>query len=533
MYETHFNTRNTPQTQPIPGKAQVQNNAGGFVYQLDDWGRLDRFLFLGTLGGTYYVNERDHTVENLTHIQSLIEADGHRVIKRVVEISTAGRAMKNDPALFVLAMCSKFGNVGVRKQAAGVLPLVARTGTHLLTFVKYRRALGGFGRLVREALQNWYVTRPDDGELVWQVLKYQSRGGWSHRDVLRMVHPRPRNAVQDALFAMQTGHEFSLDKAEMPALMAGFLALRSETKLSARVVAKTIELHGLPWEMVPTEYLAYREVWEALLPRMPYTAMVRNLGKMTSVGLLQPLGATADAVAERIADPVAVRKARYHPMNGLVAARTYASGKGLRGSLSWEPVPAIVEALEAATQNGFAAVEPTGKRFLLGVDVSGSMGWAAGGNMPLSCAEAAAALALIVAKTEPKTYIYGFASTFKPLCITPSDTFRGAAQKAQDNNFGRTDCSLPMVHATKGKLDVDCFVVLTDNETYAGKVHPSQALQTYREKSGIPAKLIVVGMTSSGFTIADPTDAGMLDVVGCDSNLPTLVSRFAADAETD
>ena len=75
--------------------------------------------------------------------------------------------------------------------------------------------------------------------------------------------------------------------------------------------------------------------------------------------------------------------------------------------------------------------------------------------------------------------------------------------------MGGTDCALPMLDATKKKLDVDCFVVLTDSETWAGKIHPFEALQQYRAKMNKPhAKCVVVGMVSNGFTIADPNDAG-------------------------
>jgi len=94
--------------------------------------------------------------------------------------------------------------------------------------------------------------------------------------------------------------------------------------------------------------------------------------------------------------------------------------------------------------------------------------------------------------------------------------------------MGGTDCALPMLYAAERKLDVDVFVVLTDSETWAGNIHPIQALQAYRQKAGIPAKLIVVGMVSNGFSIADPADAGMLDVVGFDTATPQLMSDFAA-----
>jgi 60 kDa SS-A/Ro ribonucleoprotein len=84
-----------------------------------------------------------------------------------------------------------------------------------------------------------------------------------------------------------------------------------------------------------------------------------------------------------------------------------------------------------------------------------------------------------------------------------------------------------MIWAEKQKVDVDAFVVYTDSETWAGSVHPAQALRAYRQARGIPAKLVVVGMLSNGFTIADPNDAGMLDVVGFDTATPPVISDFA------
>jgi 60 kDa SS-A/Ro ribonucleoprotein len=86
-----------------------------------------------------------------------------------------------------------------------------------------------------------------------------------------------------------------------------------------------------------------------------------------------------------------------------------------------------------------------------------------------------------------------------------------------------------MLYATEHRLPVDVFVVLTDSETWAGAIHPSQALRQYRDRLGIAARLIVVGMVASAFSIADPNDAGMLDVVGMDTATPQVMSQFAAD----
>ena len=64
------------------------------------------------------------------------------------------------------------------------------------------------------------------------------------------------------------------------------------------------------------------------------------------------------------------------------------------------------------------------------------------------------------------------------------------AVKAINNlPHGGTDCAIPMTWALQNKVPVDGFVTYTDNETWAGDIHPSQALQMYRQKVGVAAVL--------------------------------------------
>jgi 60 kDa SS-A/Ro ribonucleoprotein len=85
-----------------------------------------------------------------------------------------------------------------------------------------------------------------------------------------------------------------------------------------------------------------------------------------------------------------------------------------------------------------------------------------------------------------------------------------------------------MLWALEQRVAVDTFVVYTDSETWFGQVHPAEALRRYRERMGIAAKLIVVGMLANNFTIADPNDGGMLDVVGFDTAAPQVMRDFSA-----
>ena len=116
-----------------------------------------------------------------------------------------------------------------------------------------------------------------------------------------------------------------------------------------------------------------------------------------------------------------------------------------------------------------------------------------------------------------------------PIAISPGQRLDDVVRATNDLPFGATDCAKPMVWALENGVSADAFVIYTDNETWFGKIHPAQALQEYRRKTGIPAKLVVVAMTSTGFSIADPNDAGMLDVVGFDAAAPQVISDFIAN----
>jgi 60 kDa SS-A/Ro ribonucleoprotein len=136
---TRYSAITTPGKTPQRDKArkdQVENSAGGYVFSLDCWKRLDRFLILGTEGGTYYVGERKHTLEAASAVTECIEKDGPRTVARIVEISDAGRAMKNDPAIFALAMCAGAEDEATRRAALAAIPKVCRTGTHLFHFLE-------------------------------------------------------------------------------------------------------------------------------------------------------------------------------------------------------------------------------------------------------------------------------------------------------------------------------------------------------------------------------------------------------------
>lgn len=130
---------------------------------------------------------------------------------------------------------------------------------------------------------------------------------------------------------------------ELPKLIEAFEQAKKAS--SKDEIVKLITEHDLPHEAILTQWLNEVAVWDALLAHMPLTARIRNLGKMTSIGLVQPFSDAAKLIARKLGDEKALKRARIHPLAVLIAEKVYAQGKGDKGSIIWKPVPKIIDAL--------------------------------------------------------------------------------------------------------------------------------------------------------------------------------------------
>jgi len=521
-YKDILNTKETPQSEPIPGKGMIENNAGGYVFELDKFKQLERFLILGTTGGTYYVKEKPLTKQNANVILECLEENVTDTLDLILSISDEGRASSNEPALFALAVaCS---NKNSADAALEILPKVARTGTHLFHFVQYLDSMRGWGRKVRKGVAKWY-TNKSLKDLAFQVAKYKQRDGWSHKDVLRLAHVKPNTDEQNDIFSYIVGKKEGVPEIGLLKTMD----LLSRAKTEEEVVKVIKESKNAIMEVLPTEWKNKPEVQKAILPTLGMTALVRNLGNYGANGLLAKGNwHIINTVVERLSNDEAIKKSRIHPMQAVLAYLTYRNGGGMRGRNEWEVVPQIVDALEELVYKSFKNVEPTGKNYYLALDVSGSMSFSfAGSSGVLTCAEASAVMAMTIARSEKNYIINGFADGLVPLDITAKSPLAEAFRVVRVNNFGGTDCAIPMLDALEKNIFVDTFVVITDNETWAGRIHPVQALTKYQNAMNKNAKLVVVAMASNGFSIADPKRKEMLDVVGFDTNTPSIISEFS------
>lgn len=457
---------------------------------LDPWMRMGRFLAFGSEDGTYYVPARPLKVEDIPATIECLKSDGLRVVRAVAESHVA----KSDSALFVLALAASpnFANAETMAAALNALPLVARSGAQLCTFAAFAENLRGWGRGLRTAVSEWYLNQPAS-ELAYRMLQSVEHNGWSHRDLLRLSHPKAATPVHNALFQWAVDGE--LGHLATPEILSSDLRqVRAyefaKQSASEGEIVQLIEENRLTQEMIPSKWLESALVWEALLPSLPYDALVRQLGKLTEVGLLQPHSPATALVVARIIDRKRVANSRLHPAALLDALINYQRQPAA--------VSSVVDGLEEAFYMSIDNVAPIGQRIYLAVSASGGQ---------------SATLAMVFARREPVCTIWPAGITRKDRLDRVCEVIRG------EGRF--FDPSLPMRDAEDRGLAVDAFVIVTANR---GNVR--QALERYRRSSGIAAKLVVIAMHSEVCNATDPDDALQLGMAGFDASVPRVVEEF-------
>ena len=461
--------------------------------RVENWALLDRFLILGSEENTYRVGRWELDVEAAPAIRACLKTDGPRVVRTVLDGSA------RDPALFVLALAAspKFADARTNAAALDALPRVARTGAQLRKFAAFCSNLRGWGRSLRSAIAQWYVSKPA-AELARQLLESEDQQAWSHRDLLRLSHPRPATPAHNALFQWvvdgKRGHLATADMldGQLRPIYAFELAKNAGTEDQ---VVHLIEDYRLGLEQVPPRWKNSPRVWEALLGSMSYLELVRTLGQLTAVGLVRPQSATTALVVARLLDRKRVENSKVHPIALLDAFRTY------REAESFTPVPSVIEALNSAFYMSFDNVRPSGRRIYLAVDANCSMGRSQCVGMPsLSAAMASLALSMIYAKTEP---------------FYTAGSFQGRQGVA----------TLAIEDALNRGLHVDAFVVVTDLEK-SGESAPRCALDLYRQSTGIATRLAVIAMAAEDCNMTDPNDPLQMSVAGFDASVPEILAQF-------
>jgi len=526
----------------------VANPAGGYVFSKNHRENLADFIITGTAGGTYYVNEREHTLGNLARVNDAVAADplGAAVLAHECLTGFPQRAPRPHGGLYVLAYAHAKGGHEARLWIEDHAWEAIRTSFHRSMFWGYYRQVAGkpragdneptmpSGRAARRLFSS-LLLRPDVDDLAFSIAKGNSRKtsageDVSAHDILRKFHPFTADPRRNTLFAWIGGKVPDVVAAEVIPVIGQFTAAQGLVT-SKEAVAFIAANPRTPWEFIPSE-LRDAAAWRELAGTTGMTALVRNLALMTRNGAITPMAPTTAKVVDRLSDGEAVRRSRLHPADLWLAQQAYAAGVSQphpgKPPVTWQPVNTVLGALDRAWEAAFGSVTPTGKRLLVAVDCSGSMGSAmhlASGAPIGNVYQVALVMAMMLARAEPNVHVIEVDTSVHPSLVNARTSIAEIGSHRNPHGGG-TDMALPFLWATREKVCADGIVVFTDNETWAGGWHASEALEAYRRAVNPACKVVVVSMTANGRSIGDPRDEGVLNVAGLDATIPALVAGF-------
>lgn len=540
------NPARIPQSQPY-NERQSRNNAGGYAYTVDKWDQLDRFLIVGTQNGTYYVGQDKLTDECTALINACLAEDGSRTVQRLRSISEGGRAVKQDYAIYALALAIAFKqplNIEVRSQeyqnyeqtvrvAYQAIPKVCRTASTLFQLISYLKHRKGWSRGLRNAIGHWYNGLPFAEKLAYQMVKYQSRHDFGQRDILRLAHVVPKDAETDALLNWATGgkaqpEHYKIRKGDVPNIVRRFEAAKTATPEERVKFASR-----LPREALPTEWLNDPDVWKALLMGsddddgrgMPLWAMLRNLGNMSKCGLLAADSPAARYVCGELRNDTRLMEARVHPISVLYALKTYASGRGFKGKGQWAPVGQVIDALNDAFVRSFRYLPKSDKKVCVAIDVSGSMSQYNYAESNLKPFEIAGAMALAHIRQYDAAFCV-FATGWEAFKVSKDDTVERLGHRLAAFGGGGTDLGQAIRAAQAHVAPFDAIIIYTDNETWAGNRHLDSYWREYQRTRNANAKLVIASTVATNVTAGDPLDKSVLQAVGFDASVPQVIGDF-------
>ena len=419
--------------------ANTRNEAGGIAYTLTPKQQLAQLAATGCLNSTYYADAQDQLEQVLELAKNL---DAEFIAKTAVYARQKG-FMKDMPALLLAVLAQKDVNMLAR-----VFDQVADNGKMLCNFAQIIRsgAVGrkSFGNRPKKLMQTWLLTATEK-----QLLNAAIGNAPSLADVVKMVHPKPREAWRAAWFAWLIGKPY--DREALPPITRAF-----EDYKQSRQGA----LPDVPFQMLTALELNSGD-WAQIARNGSWQQVRQNLNTFLRHDVFAK-SKNIKMVAEKLRDQTAIRRARVLPYQLLTAYQAASE------QMPFEIREALQDAMETAVQN----VPAIRGKVVVCPDVSSSMhspatGYRGSATSRTRCIDIAALVSAAMLRTNPKARVIPFERITVNVQLNPRDSVMTNAEKLANIGGGGTACSAPLALLNREKADVDLVVIVSDNESWA------------------------------------------------------------------
>ena len=420
-------------------KTDTYNEAGGIAYTLTPKQQLAQLAATGCLNNTYYADAQSQLDQVLKLAESL---DAEFIAKTAVYARQKG-FMKDMPALLLAVLAQKDVNMLAR-----VFDQVVDNGKMLRNFAQIIRsgAVGrkSFGNRPKKLMQTWLLTATEK-----QLLNAAVGNSPSLADVVKMVHPKPREAWRAAWFAWLIGKPY--DREALPPITRAFEDYKQ---------SREGELPNVPFQMLTALDLNSGD-WAQIARNGSWQQVRQNLNTFLRHEVFAK-SKNIKMVAEKLRDETAIARARVLPYQLLTAYQATSE------QMPFEIREALQDAMETAVQN----VPAIQGKVVVCPDVSGSMhspatGYRGSASTKTRCIDIAALVSAAMLRTNPQARVIPFEQITVNVKLNPRDSIMTNAEKLANIGGGGTACSAPLAMLNREKADVDLVVIVSDNESWA------------------------------------------------------------------
>ena len=483
--------------------ANTRNEAGGIAYMLTPKQQLAQLAATGCLNSTYYADAQDQLEQVLELAENL---DAEFIAKTAVYARQKG-FMKDMPALLLAVLAKKDVNMLAR-----AFDQVADNGKMLRNFAQIIRsgAVGrkSFGNRPKKLMQAWLLTATEK-----QLLNAAVGNAPSLADVVKMVHPKPREAWRAAWFAWLIGKPY--DREALPPITRAF-----EDYKQSRQGA----LPDVPFQMLTALELNSGD-WTQIARNGSWQQVRQNLNTFLRHDVFAK-SKNIKMVAEKLRDQTAIRRARVLPYQLLTAYQATSE------QMPFEIREALQDAMETAVQN----VPAIRGKVVVCPDVSGSMhspatGYRGSATSKTRCIDIAALVSAAMLRTNPKARVIPFEQITVNVQLNPRDSIMTNAGKLANIGGGGTACSAPLAMLNREKADVDLVVIVSDNESWADRGQWGGKTSLMKEwdilKQRCPEAKLVCLDIQPYTTVQVQNRCDILNVGGFSDQVFTLIGSFA------
>ena len=420
-------------------KTDTYNEAGGIAYTLTPKQQLAQLAATGCLNNTYYADAQSQLDQVLKLAENL---DAEFIAKTAVYARQKG-FMKDMPALLLAVLAQKDVNMLAR-----VFDQVVDNGKMLRNFAQIIRsgAVGrkSFGNRPKKLMQTWLLTATEK-----QLLNAAVGNSPSLADVVKMVHPKPREAWRAAWFAWLIGKPY--DREALPPITRAFEDYKQ---------SREGELPNVPFQMLTALDLNSGD-WAQIARNGSWQQVRQNLNTFLRHEVFAK-SKNIKMVAEKLRDETAIARARVLPYQLLTAYQATSN------QMPFEIREALQDAMETAVQN----VPAIQGKVVVCPDVSGSMhssvtGHRGSATSKTRCIDIAALVSAAMLRTNPQARVIPFEQITVNVQLNPRDSIMTNAEKLANIGGSGTACSAPLAMLNREKADVDLVVIVSDNESWA------------------------------------------------------------------